>query len=100
MPSRQHFPVLLTQAPRKAVAHLLPDLADPFNPEAFDATKATKRMHRPLTGSASARVLEKCGFEEEGFLRKHFLKDGQFLDARLFGLLRGVDKRRRNGMGI
>ena len=38
--------------------------------------------------SASARVLEKCGFQEEGFLRKHFLKDGRFLDARLFALLR------------
>jgi ribosomal-protein-alanine N-acetyltransferase len=38
---------------------------------------------------ASARVLEKCGFQEEGFLRKHFLKDDEFLDARLFGLLRG-----------
>jgi RimJ/RimL family protein N-acetyltransferase len=37
---------------------------------------------------ASARVLEKCGFQQEGFLRKHFLKDGQFLDARLFALLR------------
>jgi [ribosomal protein S5]-alanine N-acetyltransferase len=37
---------------------------------------------------ASARVLEKCGFQEEGFLRKHFLKDGTFLDARLFALLR------------
>jgi RimJ/RimL family protein N-acetyltransferase len=37
--------------------------------------------------SASARVLGKCGFREEGFLRKHFLKDGQFLDARLFALL-------------
>jgi ribosomal-protein-alanine N-acetyltransferase len=37
---------------------------------------------------ASARVLEKCGFQEEGFLRKHFLKDGEFLDARLFALLR------------
>ena len=37
---------------------------------------------------ASARVLEKCGFHEEGFLRKHFLKDDQFIDARLFGLLR------------
>jgi ribosomal-protein-alanine N-acetyltransferase len=36
---------------------------------------------------ASARVLEKCGFQQEGFLRKHFLKDGQFIDARLFGLL-------------
>jgi RimJ/RimL family protein N-acetyltransferase len=38
--------------------------------------------------TASARVLEKCGFHEEGFHRKHFRKDGQFLDARLFGLLR------------
>jgi len=38
--------------------------------------------------AASARVLEKCGFQEEGFLRKRFLKDGQFIDARLFALLR------------
>jgi RimJ/RimL family protein N-acetyltransferase len=37
---------------------------------------------------ASARVLEKCGFQQEGILRKHFLKDGRFIDARLFGLLR------------
>jgi [ribosomal protein S5]-alanine N-acetyltransferase len=37
---------------------------------------------------ASARVLGKCGFQEEGLLRKHFLKDGQFLDARLFALLK------------
>ena len=37
---------------------------------------------------ASARVLEKCGFQQEGFLRKHFRKDGQFIDARLFALLR------------
>jgi RimJ/RimL family protein N-acetyltransferase len=36
----------------------------------------------------SGRVLEKCGFQEEGFLRKHYLKDGKFIDARLFALLR------------
>ena len=41
-------------------------------------------VHNP----ASARVLQKCGFQEEGFLRKHFLKDGRFIDARLFALLR------------
>jgi RimJ/RimL family protein N-acetyltransferase len=29
---------------------------------------------------ASARVLEKNGFVCEGHLRKHFLKDGQFID--------------------
>jgi ribosomal-protein-alanine N-acetyltransferase len=38
---------------------------------------------------ASARVLEKCGFQQEGFLRKHFVKDGKFVDARLFALLTG-----------
>jgi [ribosomal protein S5]-alanine N-acetyltransferase len=37
---------------------------------------------------ASARVLEKCGFQQEGFLRKHFLKDGALLDGKLFALLR------------
>jgi [ribosomal protein S5]-alanine N-acetyltransferase len=37
---------------------------------------------------ASARVLEKCGFQQEGYLRRHFLKDGKFVDARLFALLR------------
>jgi len=37
--------------------------------------------------AASAKVLQKCGFQQEGYLRKHFLKDGKFLDARLFALL-------------
>jgi [ribosomal protein S5]-alanine N-acetyltransferase len=54
--------------------------------EEFGLVKITAHVftHNP----ASARVLEKCGFQQEGFLRKHFLKDGQFVDARLFGLLR------------
>jgi RimJ/RimL family protein N-acetyltransferase len=37
---------------------------------------------------ASARVLEKCGFEQEGYLRNHFQKDGHLLDVRLYGLHR------------
>jgi ribosomal-protein-alanine N-acetyltransferase len=37
---------------------------------------------------ASARVLEKCGFVEEGYLRKHYLKDGGFIDAKLLALLK------------
>ncbi len=37
--------------------------------------------------AASARVLEKCGFAQEGYLRRHFFKDGRFLDARLFARL-------------
>lgn len=36
---------------------------------------------------ASAWVLQKCGFHEEGLLRRHYEKDGKFIDARLFGLL-------------
>ena len=55
--------------------------------EEFGLVKITAHVfaHNP----ASARVLEKCGFQQEGFLRHHFLKDGQFLEARLFGLLKG-----------
>lgn len=54
--------------------------------EEFGLEKITAHVfpHNP----ASARVLEKCGFEQEGFLRRHFLKDGQFIDARLFALLK------------
>jgi RimJ/RimL family protein N-acetyltransferase len=37
---------------------------------------------------ASAKVLENCGFQQEGFLRKHYLKDGKFLDSKLFALVR------------
>ncbi len=37
---------------------------------------------------ASARVLEKNGFKLEGYLRKHLQKNGQLLDARLYGLLK------------
>jgi RimJ/RimL family protein N-acetyltransferase len=54
--------------------------------EEFGLVKVT--AHVFSDNRASARVLKKCGFREEGFLRKHYLKDGQFLDARPFGLLR------------
>jgi RimJ/RimL family protein N-acetyltransferase len=38
--------------------------------------------------AASSRVLEKCGFEQEGYLRKLVLKDGQWIDAKLYALVR------------
>jgi [ribosomal protein S5]-alanine N-acetyltransferase len=44
--------------------------------------------HVNATNPASARVLEKCGFEQEGFLRKHFRKDGEYLDVRLYARLK------------
>lgn len=38
--------------------------------------------------AASARVLEKNGFEFEGLLRKHLKKEGRFLDCKLYAKLR------------
>lgn len=56
---------------------------------AFDEFGLMKITAHVFTGNpASARVLMKCGFQQEGLLRKQFVKDGQFLDAMLFGLLR------------
>ena len=54
--------------------------------EEFWLVKITAHVftHNP----ASARVLEKCGFVQEGVLRKQFVKDGKFIDAKLFGLLK------------
>lgn len=54
--------------------------------EEFGLAKIT--AHVFATNPASARVLEKCGFQQEGYLRKHYLKDGQLIDARLYALLR------------
>jgi [ribosomal protein S5]-alanine N-acetyltransferase len=56
---------------------------------AFDEFGLAKIIAHVVTHNpASARVLEKCGFVQEGLLRKHFLKDGQFIDVKLFALLR------------
>ncbi|MBD3409364.1 MAG: GNAT family N-acetyltransferase [Ignavibacteriales bacterium] len=38
--------------------------------------------------AASARVLEKCGFQREGVRRAHVVKNGAVLDLVLYGLLR------------
>jgi RimJ/RimL family protein N-acetyltransferase len=37
---------------------------------------------------ASARVLEKCGFACEGQMRKHYQRDGCFIDTRVYALVR------------
>jgi len=39
------------------------------------------------TNQRSARVLEKSGFVQEGYLRRHFRKDGIFIDVKAYGLL-------------
>jgi [ribosomal protein S5]-alanine N-acetyltransferase len=56
---------------------------------AFDDLALRKIIaHTFSTNDASARVLEKCGFVQEGFMRGHFEKQGRLIDVRLFGLLR------------
>jgi ribosomal-protein-alanine N-acetyltransferase len=40
-----------------------------------------------LGNRRSDTLLEKLGFEEEGLLRGHVLRDGERRDCRLFGLL-------------
>jgi [ribosomal protein S5]-alanine N-acetyltransferase len=56
---------------------------------AFDDMGLRKIIAHTFAGNdASARVLEKCGFVQEGFLRAHFEKDGRLIDVRLFGLMR------------
>lgn len=39
---------------------------------------------------ASASVLKKSGFRQEGFLPQHHLKDGRLVDAKIFGLTHGT----------
>lgn len=41
-----------------------------------------------LENAASARVLEKLGFQEEGLQREQYFEAGRFWDLRLFALLR------------
>jgi ribosomal-protein-alanine N-acetyltransferase len=56
---------------------------------AFDEFGLVKiTAHVFAMNPASARVLEKCGFVQEGLLRKHFVKDGKLIDAKLFALLK------------
>ena len=40
---------------------------------------------------SSRRVLEKCGFTQEGLLKQHTWHDGQWKDCAVYGKLRGKD---------
>ena len=39
------------------------------------------------TNVASLRIIQKLGFEREGLMKKHYLRDGIFEDSVVFGLL-------------
>lgn len=55
----------------------------------YAATHGLKRLvaRTHLGNRRSDSLLEKLGFEEEGLLRGHVLRDGDRRDCRLFGLL-------------
>ena len=56
---------------------------------AYAATMGLRRLlaRTHLGNRRSDSLLEKLGFEEEGMLRGHVLRDGERRDCRLFGLL-------------
>jgi RimJ/RimL family protein N-acetyltransferase len=54
--------------------------------EEFGLVKVTAQVYS--ANAASARVLEKCGFGQEGYLRKHAFKEGKYVDVRAFALLK------------
>lgn len=57
--------------------------------EAFEQLGLVKIVaHVFAHNDASARVLEKCGFQQEGYLRQHYLKNGAFIDAKVYGRLK------------
>jgi [ribosomal protein S5]-alanine N-acetyltransferase len=45
---------------------------------------------------ASQKVLENNGFAQEGFLRKHYSKDGQYIDCKLYGRLKDSETNFKN----
>jgi RimJ/RimL family protein N-acetyltransferase len=68
---------LMTQAVRAFCRHAFTDLQlHKLEAKVFDKN------------TASWRVLEKCGFKLEGYIREHAWRAGEFLDDREYGLLR------------
>jgi ribosomal-protein-alanine N-acetyltransferase len=67
---------IMTAAVARACAHAF---------EQWSLVRIT--AHVFSSNTASARVLEKNGFQLEGLLRKHHLKDERFLDSKLYALV-------------
>lgn len=68
---------IVTRAVRAAAAHGFDDLG---------LLRITANVFS--FNDASARVLEKNGFQLEGVLRGHYRKDGRIFDGKLYGLLK------------
>lgn len=58
----------------------------PYGFEHLGLSRVT--AHVFATNGGSARVLEKSGFQLEGYLRRHYLKDGAFHDGKVYAILK------------
>ena len=68
---------------------IMTDVVGAYIKYAFDELQLLNLVaHVFEFNAASARVLEKNGFKLEGKLRKHYQKDGELVDARIYGLLK------------
>ena len=68
---------------------IMTDVVGAYIQYAFNELQLLKLVaHVFEFNAASARVLEKNGFKLEGKLRKHHRKDGELVDALIYGLLK------------
>jgi RimJ/RimL family protein N-acetyltransferase len=68
---------------------IMTDAVGAFIEYAFDEFQLEKLVaHVFDLNTGSTGVLEKNGFQLEGRLRKHYLKNGGMVDARVYGLLK------------
>jgi len=57
----------------------------------FENTDIVRIFAEPYaTNTASCRALEKAGFQFEGVLRQNAIKNGQFLDMKMYAVLKGA----------
>lgn len=66
-----------------------------FGFEAMQLVRIEARCH--LSNIGSSRVMEKCGMEFEGVLRKNILVKGQFEDLKLYAVIHEANARAHEG---
>ena len=66
---------------REAIAAIIP-----FGFEAMELNRIEAFIHPDNT--ASRKVVERMGFQQEGWLREHYAADGVVGDSLVYGLLR------------